>query len=771
MVIPMRDYKMAIGLMLAVFVVSAAAMAVVSESDGATPSFEKVSFETDGSDGSIHFYFDDTSSIGSAMIWITTSTSAVTIFPNEQVKDEHGLHYTGNKVADLSGPVGFIVSPPGGGSGQDNYAEGSFTVGVVSFDGNGASGTMDPVRVGGSYTLPECGFTHASESFEGWSVGEATYAAGTVIEITGDMTLTAKWTSTPTTVPVTGVGLDRDSADVAVGGSVTLTATVLPGDATNKAVTWESSDSNVATVDNGVVTGVSAGTATITVTTVDGDHTATCTVTVEDGGPVAPVLAGIKVTAPTKTTYFVQENLDLEGMTVVAVYDDRSEKALSPEEYTVNPADGSVLNESGSVEVVVSYGGKTAKFSVSVEDVSPEDIYIKTEPKKEYLTGDTLDLSGMVVMVKYNDGHEEPYDGYITDPENGALLNTIGTHDVKIIHGEYGNIYCTFSITVTKAPIKDDTVAMVGSEEFNDLQKAFDAAKDGGTVVLVTSATNGSTITLKEEIEVGEQYSVKLDLNGRTLVSEKGCILMNSGMLVIVGNGTMISEREYSACIQNIGDLTIYGGVYRGTAGASEASIMNGGTLVINGGEFHSGGSSTESGSYAAILNIESEESESIVGNMTINGGSFDGLCAILSFGGDIAVNGGSFNVTYLIALALDVDVSITGGSFDIDNFLLIVDESNPFTGKISVSGGTYSKAIPEEYIADGFELRKNSNGTYTVIETVPVTPGDDDDDLVPFPPDKGDGGDDTTTVIAVIAAAAVVALLAIIIIAMERKR
>lgn len=85
------------------------------------------------------------------------------------------------------------------------------------------------------------------------------------------------------TVAVTGVTLDQSTLTMEVGDEVTLTATVAPANATNKTVTWSSDDTDVATVDNGVVTAVAAGTCAITVTTSDGSFTATCDVTVNSG--------------------------------------------------------------------------------------------------------------------------------------------------------------------------------------------------------------------------------------------------------------------------------------------------------------------------------------------------------------------------------------------------------------------------------------------------------------------------------------------------------
>lgn len=129
----------------------------------------------------------------------------------------------------------------------------------------------------------------------------------TQITVTVDgQTASCTVTVTPRTISVESITLNKPQLSLVKGATETLTATVLPTTATDKAVTWESSDTAVATVENGVVTAVAAGNATITAKA--GEKTATCAVTVTNpsnsgsssggGGSSTPRYA---VTVPDKT--------------------------------------------------------------------------------------------------------------------------------------------------------------------------------------------------------------------------------------------------------------------------------------------------------------------------------------------------------------------------------------------------------------------------------------------------------------------------------------
>ncbi|WP_455558406.1 leucine-rich repeat protein [Agathobaculum hominis] len=141
-------------------------------------------------------------------------------------------------------------------------------------------------------------------SFKGENAQGTVYSVNTDSEYPST-TFTVK--VVPPKVNVTGVQLSRDSATVYVNDTLQLTATVLPEDATDRSVRWSSSDESIASVDqDGKVTALAAGTATITVTTTDGGKTAGCIVTVtakssggsSSGGSSSP---SYPISTPTKT--------------------------------------------------------------------------------------------------------------------------------------------------------------------------------------------------------------------------------------------------------------------------------------------------------------------------------------------------------------------------------------------------------------------------------------------------------------------------------------
>ena len=83
-----------------------------------------------------------------------------------------------------------------------------------------------------------------------------------------------------TTVPVSGIKLDKSSLSLEIGQKATLTATIAPADATNKSITWSTANQTIATVNNGVVTGVATGETTLTAKTNDGGYSVTIPVKV-----------------------------------------------------------------------------------------------------------------------------------------------------------------------------------------------------------------------------------------------------------------------------------------------------------------------------------------------------------------------------------------------------------------------------------------------------------------------------------------------------------
>jgi uncharacterized protein YjdB len=284
---------------------------------------------------------------------------------------------------------------------MNNY---TVTTSTVAVTGVSVIPTTASVAIGGTTTLTaNVAPTNATNKTVSWSSSNTSVAtvsssgvvtgvaAGsatiTVTTQDGSKTATSVITVTTSTVAVTSVAVSPTSASVPVGSITTLTATVSPTNATNKTVSWSSSNSSVASVSSaGVVTGVAAGSATITVTTQDGNKTATCAITVTNvavtGVTVspasAPIAAGATVTltatvAPTNAT-----NKNVTWST--------SNSAIA----TVSTAGivTGVANGSATITVTTVDQSKTATCAVTVSGTA---------------TGDNLGNHMATMNIKLND--------------------------------------------------------------------------------------------------------------------------------------------------------------------------------------------------------------------------------------------------------------------------------------------------------------------------------------------------------------------------------
>ncbi len=161
--------------------------------------------------------------------------------------------------------------------------------------------------------------------------------------------------------PVQGISLNHDAKTFTKAGeTLQLTATIYPDSATNKTVTWKSSDKTVATVDeSGLVTAVGNGTANITATTEDGNYTATCQVTVE----IPELTLSLDKSELTLTQTEEQQKL-------TATVSDPEEKVtwLSSDPFVATVArDGTVTAiANGTATITASAGDKTVSCTVEV---------------------------------------------------------------------------------------------------------------------------------------------------------------------------------------------------------------------------------------------------------------------------------------------------------------------------------------------------------------------------------------------------------------------
>ena len=232
---------------------------------------------------------------------------------------------------------------------------------------------------------------------------------------------------------VASVSLNKSEASLYEGETVSLIATITPSNATNKNVIWSSSDTSVATVLNGKVTALKAGTTSITVTTEDGGKTATCNVTVK------AKVVGVSLNRTAVTLY------EGESFTLIATITPENATNKNVIWSSSNTSVATVANgeitalEVGSATITVTTedGGKTAKCYISVkakvERVSLDRASITLTEGDTYSLTATITPSNAtnknVIWSSNNTSVATVVDGKVTALKAGTATITVTTED------------------------------------------------------------------------------------------------------------------------------------------------------------------------------------------------------------------------------------------------------------------------------------------------------------------------------------------------------
>ena len=298
-------------------------------------------------------------------------------------------------------------------------------------------------------------------------------------------------------VAVTSITLDQTSLDLKEGETATLTATVKPDNATDKAVAWTSSNDKVATVKDGKVTAVKEGTATITATA--GDKKATCKVTVEKNF--------VEVTSITldKTTLTVTAGEE-ETLTATVKPDDATDKTVtwtSSNTAIATVKDGKVKGiKAGTATITAQAGDKKATCKVVVTKSVIEVTSITLDKTTLSLTVGAEET--LTATVKPDNATDKT----VTWTSSNTAIATVKDGKVKgvkagtaTITAKAGSKTATCKVTVTKATIAVTSITLnkttlsltVGAEETLTATVKPDNATDK-TVTWTSSNTAIATV-------------------------------------------------------------------------------------------------------------------------------------------------------------------------------------------------------------------------------------------------------------------------------------
>lgn len=259
-------------------------------------------------------------------------------------------------------------------------------------------------------------------------------------------------------------------------------------------------------------------------------------------------------------------------------------------------------------------------------------------------------------------------------------------------------------------------VAEIGSQGYESLTEAINAAQDGQTVTLLADAA--------EDVVISK--SITLDLGGKTLTNTNAgkATISVTGGTVTVKNGNVVGGTGYYNIEVTKGsnaNLTLTDVTAKvGNNGSS--MIDNWGTLTITSGTY-TGGMNTVKSEEGSVLNISG-------GTFTCDFGKKWSYTAVILVYGTTTITGGEFiqkttNTSSYAKVVMTGKVDgyeaftkVTGGTFTNEKLSgIFYGLGDATSDNFEVSGGTFNKYVSDSYMAEGFIPTKNADGTYGVKE------------------------------------------------------
>lgn len=252
-------------------------------------------------------------------------------------------------------------------------------------------------------------------------------------------------------IGVSNVELNTDKLTLSPNEEKTLTVNILPPEATNKTVSWESDNTNVATVDdNGKITAKSVGTANITVTTDDGDKKATCEVTLT---AINIPVTGVSLNTNSISLAVNEEQILTANITPPeATNKSVSWKSDNTEVATVD-SNGKIIAKSvgtANITVTTNNGNKTSVCRVTVTLSSSAITDIEGNIYETVIIGTQTWMAENLKTTKYNDGIDIPYviDNTWSDLSTAAYCWYV--NDEETYKNQYGGLYNWYTVKTGK---------------------------------------------------------------------------------------------------------------------------------------------------------------------------------------------------------------------------------------------------------------------------------------------------------------------------------